>query len=116
MQRATRGKTLRFNFGASIHRVVGLDLADAVFEPGSAEMRDQWKPRLELLLAELQHAPAVLRLSYVADLEDPALVEQRVECRQAADRGCLDAAQLLLPARDRAGSVLATRRSAGRTA
>ncbi len=79
VQRATRGKTLRFSFGASIHRVVGLDLADAVFEPDSTEIRDQWKPRLELLLAELQHAPAVLRLSYVADLEDPALVERRVE-------------------------------------
>jgi uncharacterized repeat protein (TIGR01451 family) len=79
VQRATRGKTLRFSFGASIHRVVGLDLADAVFEPGSADMRNQWKPRLQLLLTELQHAPAVLRLSYIADLEDPALVEQRVD-------------------------------------
>ena len=87
VQRATRGKTLRFSFGASIHRVVGLDLADAVFEPGSIEMRAQWKPRIELLLAELQHAPAVLRLSYIADLEDPALVEQRVEAvkRQIED-------------------------------
>ncbi len=35
VQRATRGKALEFNFGASIHRVIGLDLADAVFEPGS---------------------------------------------------------------------------------
>jgi uncharacterized repeat protein (TIGR01451 family) len=78
VQRATRGKTLRFSFGASIHRVVGLDLADAVFEPGTAEMRNQWRPRMELLLGELQKAPAVLRLSYVADLEDPALVDQRV--------------------------------------
>ena len=39
VQRATRGKALKFNFGASIHRVVGLDLADAVFEPGTTEMR-----------------------------------------------------------------------------
>ena len=31
VERATRGKTLKFNFGASIHRVVGLDVADAVF-------------------------------------------------------------------------------------
>ena len=31
VQRATRGKSLRINFGASIHRVVGLDIADAVF-------------------------------------------------------------------------------------
>ena len=37
--RATRGKALKINFGASIHRVVGLDVADAVFEPGSVEMR-----------------------------------------------------------------------------
>ena len=40
VQRATRGKALKFNFGASIHRVVGLDIADAVFEPGTTEMRD----------------------------------------------------------------------------
>ena len=33
IQRATRGKALKVNFGASIHRVVGLDIADAVFEP-----------------------------------------------------------------------------------
>ena len=43
MQRATRGKALRFNFGASIHRVVGLEMADAVFEPGTTEMRVQWR-------------------------------------------------------------------------
>ena len=79
VKRATRGKALRFDFGASIHRVVGIDLSDAVFEPGTTEMRVQWKPRLDVLLEELRKAPSVLRLSYVADTEDPALVEQRVE-------------------------------------
>jgi uncharacterized repeat protein (TIGR01451 family) len=44
VQRATRGKALRFSFGASIHRVVGLDMADPVFEPGSTRMRPQWRP------------------------------------------------------------------------
>ena len=78
VQRATRGKALRFNFGASIHHVIGLDLADAVFEPGTTEMRSQWKPRMTLLLTELQKSPAVLRLSYLADLEDEGLVEQRL--------------------------------------
>jgi uncharacterized repeat protein (TIGR01451 family) len=78
IKRATRGKALRFDFGASIYRVIGLDLADAVFEPGTAEIRNQWKPRLDLLLTELKKAPAVLHLSYAADLEDPKLVEQRV--------------------------------------
>ena len=79
MQRATRGKALEFNFGASIHRVIGLDLADPVFEPGSAQMRSIWVPRLELLMSELRVAPAVLRISYLADLEEPHLVEQRLD-------------------------------------
>jgi uncharacterized repeat protein (TIGR01451 family) len=79
IQRATRGKALRVNFGASIHRVVGLDLADPVFEPDSAVMREQWRPRVELLLLELAKQPAVLRLAYVADVESEGLVQQRLE-------------------------------------
>jgi uncharacterized repeat protein (TIGR01451 family) len=79
VQRATRGKALRINFGASIHRVVGLDIADAVFEPDSTVMRELWRPRVTLLLDELQKAPAVLRLSYVADVESEALVERRLD-------------------------------------
>jgi uncharacterized repeat protein (TIGR01451 family) len=79
IQRATRGKALEFNFGASIHRVIGLDLADPVFEPGSIEIRPLWLPRLELLMTELRTGPAVLRLSYLADLEDPQLVDARLK-------------------------------------
>ena len=78
VQRATRGKMLKFNFGASIHRVVRLDMADAVFEPNSAEMRPQWRPRLDLLLAQLKKAPSVLRLSYLAELESQSLVNKRL--------------------------------------
>jgi uncharacterized repeat protein (TIGR01451 family) len=79
IQRATRGKMLQLNFGASIHKVVGIDLSDAVFEPGTTEIRVQWQPRIELLLEQLRKEPAVLRLSYIADTEDAALVERRVE-------------------------------------
>ena len=79
VQRATRGKALRINFGASIHRVVGLDIADAVFEPGTVEMRHQWRPRIGLLLEELEKGPAVLRLSYVADVENEHLVQKRLD-------------------------------------
>jgi uncharacterized repeat protein (TIGR01451 family) len=78
IQRATRGKTLEFDFGASVHRVVGLDLSDPVFEPDSTVVRDLWKPRMNLLLDELRRAPAVLHLTYLADLEEPRLVDQRV--------------------------------------
>ena len=79
IQRATRGKSLKVNFGASIHRVIGVDIADPVFEPGTVEMRHQWQPRIGMIIEELRKGPAVLRLSYVADVEPEALVERRLE-------------------------------------
>jgi uncharacterized repeat protein (TIGR01451 family) len=87
IERATSGKALRINFGASIYRVVAIDLSDAAFEPGTTEIRAQWQPRLGLLLEELRKAPAVLRLSYVADTEDAALVDRRMQAfrRQVAE-------------------------------
>src|SRR5207237_2791940 len=79
IQRATRGKALQLNFGASLYRVVAIDLSDAVFEPGTTEIRVQWRPRLNTLLEELRKSPSVLRLSYIADTEDAALVDRRME-------------------------------------
>jgi uncharacterized repeat protein (TIGR01451 family)/fimbrial isopeptide formation D2 family protein len=78
VERATRGKALRFEFGASIARVVSLDLEDSVFEPGTTQLRGQWKPRVQLLLEELRKSPSVLHLSYLGDVEDAGLVEQRL--------------------------------------
>ncbi len=88
VHRLTRGKAIKFNFGATLHRVVRLDVADGVFEPGSTEMRTQWKPRIEMLLGELRKAPAILRISYLADVEDQAVVKARTEAvkREIADR------------------------------
>ncbi|UCB54823.1 MAG: DUF11 domain-containing protein [Thiotrichales bacterium] len=94
VERATRGKMLKFNFGASIHRVVRLDMADAVFEPNSTEIRPQWLSRLSLLMEKLVEAPSVLRLAYMADTEDPDLVEDRLRAtrkeiqRRWADLDC----------------------------
>ena len=79
VQRATRGKMLRFNFGATINHVVSLDIADGVFEPKSTNLRMQWQPRIDLLLKELRKAPSVLRLSYLADTENRGLVEDRLK-------------------------------------
>jgi uncharacterized repeat protein (TIGR01451 family) len=93
IKRATRGKALRVNFGASIHHVVAIDLSDAAFEPGTADLRVQWRPRLELLLAELRKAPSVLRLSYVADTEDASLVDRRVSAFKRQVTGAWDAAK-----------------------
>jgi len=76
--RATRGKAIKINFGASLHRVVRLDLAEAVFEPGTTELRPQWQSRTGLLLEKLSEAPSLLRLAYLAEIEDPDLVERRL--------------------------------------
>ncbi len=79
VQRATRGKMMKFNFGATIHRVVRLDLADGVFEPDSVELRPQWVSRLDMLIEELEKAPSVLRLSYLAENETESEVEGRLD-------------------------------------
>ena len=42
-------------------------------------VRNHWLPRVGLLVEELNKGPAVLRLSYVADVESQSLVEQRLE-------------------------------------
>ncbi|HEY0720737.1 MAG TPA: isopeptide-forming domain-containing fimbrial protein [Gammaproteobacteria bacterium] len=79
VQRATRGKMLKFNFGATIHKVVRLDIANGVFMPNSTEMRIQWKPRTELLMGELKKGRSILRLAYMAEVEEESLVEARLE-------------------------------------
>ncbi|MEJ2491294.1 MAG: isopeptide-forming domain-containing fimbrial protein [Desulfuromonadales bacterium] len=79
VQRATRGKMMKFNFGATVHRVVGLDCADGVFEPDRTELRVQWRAQLRQLVEELKKAPSTLRLSYLADVEGESLVEDRIE-------------------------------------
>ncbi|HEX7044745.1 MAG TPA: hypothetical protein VF203_09025, partial [Burkholderiales bacterium] len=77
--RATRGKAIKFNFGAALHRVVRLDVADGVFEPNSVEVRPQWRSRFDLLIEELRRAPSLLRIAYLADVEDEAIVQARIE-------------------------------------
>jgi len=79
VQRATRGKMIRFNFGVTIHRVVRIDIADGVFEPDTCDLRLQWKSKIDQLLEELKKAPSVLRLSYLADIEPKGLVNKRLK-------------------------------------
>jgi uncharacterized repeat protein (TIGR01451 family) len=79
VQRATRGKMLRFNYGATIHRVVRIDIADGVFEPNSTTLRLQWTPKIAQLIDQLKKAPSILRLSYLADVERQGLVSKRLK-------------------------------------
>jgi hypothetical protein len=79
VERATRGKMLRFDFGATIHHVVRIDIADGVFKPNTTKLRAQWTPKIAQLLGELKKTPSVLRLSYLADVEGKGLVQDRLD-------------------------------------
>jgi large repetitive protein len=109
VKRATRGKALRFNFGASVHRVVGMDLADAAFEPGTTRDPDPVAAPTGPAAGGTAKEPAVLRLSYVADTEDAALVERRLAAVKKQINTAWEALELLLPAHHRAGDLLAPR-------
>ena len=79
VERATRGKMLRFGFGAALHRVVRMDIADGAFEPDTTRLRIQWTPRIAELLEELKKGPSLLRLSYLGDVESKGLALKRLD-------------------------------------
>jgi len=79
VQRVTRGKMIKYNFATTIHRVVRIDVADGVFEKGSDTIRPQWLTRVDLLVEELRKAPSILRLTYLGDVEEKGLVNDRLE-------------------------------------
>jgi large repetitive protein len=86
--RLTRGKMAKLNFGASIHRVVRLDLADAAFEPGSTELVSQWAGSIDPVLDQLDDENSVLRLAYgTGPNEDDALARDRVRALAEIFRG-----------------------------
>ena len=79
--RVTPGMLTKMNFGATISRVVRIDLSERAFGSGN-EAR---QPRVELeaglkkLVAEIADTPTVLRLSYqVAKGESEKLARQRM--------------------------------------
>ena len=86
--RITRGKVSKLNFGATIHRVVRLELSDAAFEAGSMKLQAQWQQQLDALPAQLKKRPSVIRLAYQPGQDDAALVTKRIEAisQQIEDR------------------------------
>lgn len=74
--RLTRGKFARLNFGASLHRVVRLDLNGEAFD-GEA-LRPEFEQQFEGLIATLAERPSVLRLAYASQGESADLIRDRV--------------------------------------
>ncbi|MDR6889202.1 MULTISPECIES: SdrD B-like domain-containing protein [Variovorax] len=84
-ERATRGKVLKVNFGATVHRVVRLALQGAAFEDGSAALRAGFVPELDRTVNVLAEKASVLRLAYkAAPGEAEALGRERTDAVKAA--------------------------------
>ena len=77
--RLTRGKMVKANFGAAIHRVVRLDVAEDAFEFGAEQLQHSYLQNIDELITVLKQAPSVLRLSYLADYENENLAEKRLD-------------------------------------
>ncbi|WP_461395022.1 SdrD B-like domain-containing protein [Deferrisoma sp.] len=77
--RLTRGKAVKVNFGAAIHRIVRLEVAEAGFEPGTDRPGPEWQVALAETLEALRQGPAELLVAYLArDDEAPELVRARL--------------------------------------
>ena len=77
--RLTAGKMTKLNFGASISRVVRLDLQDAAFEANRVELKKQWADNLPQLVEVLKQEISVLRLSYKMAGNEQSLAKQRMK-------------------------------------
>jgi uncharacterized repeat protein (TIGR01451 family) len=75
--RITRGKMTKLNFGATIHRVVRVELADAAFEPGGVSLLPAWKAQIEALPETLKARPSIVRIAYGAAGERAELARRR---------------------------------------
>ncbi len=76
--RLTNGKLSKLNFGATIHRVVRLELADAAFESGTVKLLPDWQKQLDGLQEQLKLRPSVVRIAYARGQEAAELAEQRI--------------------------------------
>ena len=76
--RLTAGKLSKLNFGATIHRVVRVELSDAAFEPGSTKLLPEWQKQIEDLPKELDRQPSVVRIAYARGKDSDGLAGDRV--------------------------------------
>jgi uncharacterized repeat protein (TIGR01451 family) len=76
--RITRGKITKLNFGATIHRVVRIELSAAAFEAGGVNLLPNWKGQIYTLPEALRARPSVVRIAYATTGEPADLVRRRI--------------------------------------
>jgi uncharacterized repeat protein (TIGR01451 family) len=77
--RVTRGKMVKINFGATVHRVLRLDLNAAAFATDTTDLLPEWTKQLPGLIEQLASRPSVLRIAYTRGAEAADLAQQRID-------------------------------------
>ncbi len=77
--RVTRGKMVKLNFGATVHRVVRLEISAAAFVGATTELAPQWTGKFATLPAKLKERPSVLRIAYRRGAEAEDLARARLD-------------------------------------
>jgi large repetitive protein len=77
--RVTRGKMVKLNFGATVHRVVRLELSGAAFVGESVELAPDWTAQVAALPEKFKERPAVLRIAYRSGSEATDLGRRRLD-------------------------------------
>ena len=77
--RVTRGKMVKLNFGATVHKVLRLEVDARAFAQDGKQLSTQWDSQLEQLLMQLAERPTVLRLAYRMTGEGKDVAQQRLK-------------------------------------
>lgn len=77
--RVTRGKMVKLNFGATVHRVIRLDLSGAAFVNDKTDLQPTYVQEVRKLPAQLAERPSVLRMAYRRGAESVELAEKRLQ-------------------------------------
>ena len=91
--RVTRGKLAKLNFGATVHRVVRLELSAAAFVGTTNGLAPQWAQEFASLPAKLEERPSILRIAYRRGAEAEDLARARLEAVAARVRELWQAAR-----------------------
>ena len=78
VMRLTAGIMAEMNFGASIGRVVDIDLTARAFDR-DAEPVEALEEGIDAILSQIAQTPSVLRISYFAAGEDDDLIDDRLD-------------------------------------
>ena len=77
--RLTRGKMTKMNFGATVHRVIRIDVNDAAFEKDGTKLQDEWQKKIEELETQLRERSTVVRIAYRMGADSKKLVDSRIK-------------------------------------